>query len=190
MTQTVTNLPTIWETQVQSSGWEDSLEKGMAIHSSILAWRIPWREEPGGLQSMGSHRVGPNWATKTSRTWTCPWPADVSSRPLLSERHAWSEEFLSQESRLCFHRDRSGSLERSGCLREHGLHRLKPTELKPPQEFCSVTRGGQCTNPWHASWLRSTVLEKARDLGVPASLLTSVQFSRSAVPNSLWPHEL
>ena len=44
--------------QVQSLGWEDPLEEGMATHSSILAWRIPWTEEPGGLQSMGSHRVG------------------------------------------------------------------------------------------------------------------------------------
>ena len=52
------NLPAIQETQVQSLGWEDPLEKGMAIHSSILAWRIPWTEEAGGLQSMGSYKVG------------------------------------------------------------------------------------------------------------------------------------
>ena len=44
--------------QVQSLGWEDPLEEGMATHSSILPWRIPWTEEPGGLQSMGSQRVG------------------------------------------------------------------------------------------------------------------------------------
>ena len=56
----VKNLPAMQETQVQSLGWEDSLEKGMATHSSILAWRIPWTEEPGGLQSMGSQRVGHN----------------------------------------------------------------------------------------------------------------------------------
>ena len=48
------------ETQVQSLGWEDLLEKGVAIHSSILAWRIPWIEQPGGLQSMGLQRVGHN----------------------------------------------------------------------------------------------------------------------------------
>ena len=48
----VRNPPAIQETQVQSLGWEDSLEKEMATHSSILAWRIPWTEEPGGLQSM------------------------------------------------------------------------------------------------------------------------------------------
>ena len=54
----VKNLPAMWETQVQSMGQEDPLEKGMANHSSILAWRIPWTEEPGGLQSMESQRVG------------------------------------------------------------------------------------------------------------------------------------
>ena len=52
------NLPAMWETRVQSLSQEDLLEKEMATHSSILAWRIPWTEEPGGLQSMGSHRVG------------------------------------------------------------------------------------------------------------------------------------
>ena len=51
-------LPTMQETWVRSLGWEDPLEKEMAIHSSILAWRIPWTEEPGGLQSTGSQRVG------------------------------------------------------------------------------------------------------------------------------------
>ena len=53
----VKNLPAMQETQVQSLGWEDLLEKGLAAHSNILAWRIPQTEEPGGLQSMGSQRV-------------------------------------------------------------------------------------------------------------------------------------
>ena len=53
----VKNLPAMQETQLQSLGWEDPLEKGMATHSSILAWRIQWTEEPGRLQSMGSQRV-------------------------------------------------------------------------------------------------------------------------------------
>jgi len=53
----VKNLPTMWESQVQSLGWEDPLEKGMATHSVILAWRIPWTEELGRLQSMGLQRV-------------------------------------------------------------------------------------------------------------------------------------
>ena len=57
MAQTVKNLPAIQETQVGSLDWEDPLEKGMAAHSSILAWRIPWTEESGRLQSMESQRV-------------------------------------------------------------------------------------------------------------------------------------
>ena len=56
--QLVKNLPAMQETWVQFLGWEDPLEKEMATHSSILAWKIPWMEEPGGLQSMGSLRVG------------------------------------------------------------------------------------------------------------------------------------
>ena len=59
--QTVKNPPAMLETWVRSLGWEDSLEKEMATHSSILAWRIPWTEEPGRLQSMGSQRVWCNF---------------------------------------------------------------------------------------------------------------------------------
>ena len=58
MAQMVKNPPAVQETWVQFLGWEDLLEEGMATHSSILAWRISWTEEPGGLQSMGSQRVG------------------------------------------------------------------------------------------------------------------------------------
>ena len=53
----------MWETWVQSLGWEDPLEKEMATHSSTLAWKIPWMEEPGRLQSIGLQRVGHDWAT-------------------------------------------------------------------------------------------------------------------------------
>ena len=56
--QTVKGLPTKWETRVQSLDQEDLLEKEMGTHPSILAWKIPWTEEPGRLQSMGSQRVG------------------------------------------------------------------------------------------------------------------------------------
>ena len=52
----VKNLPAVWETQVPSLGWENPLEEGLATHSSILAWRIPWTEDLGGLQSTGSQR--------------------------------------------------------------------------------------------------------------------------------------
>ena len=71
MAQQVKNLPAMQDTQealVESLGWEDPLEEEMAAHSSILAWEIPWTEEPGGLQSMGSQRVGHDWAIKHTYT--------------------------------------------------------------------------------------------------------------------------
>ena len=61
--QMVKNPPAMWETWVPSLGWEDPLEKEMATHSSTLAWKIPWTEEPCRLQSMGSQRVRHDWAT-------------------------------------------------------------------------------------------------------------------------------
>ena len=54
--QTVKNLPAMWQTWIGSLGWEDPLEKGMATHSSILAWRIPWTEEPGRIYSSWGHK--------------------------------------------------------------------------------------------------------------------------------------
>ena len=61
----VKNLPVMQETWVQSLGWEGPLEEGMATHSSILAWKIPWTGKPGGPQSVGSQRVRHDWATNT-----------------------------------------------------------------------------------------------------------------------------
>ena len=57
MAQKIKNLPAMWDAWVQSLSWEDLLQEGMAIHSSILAWTIPWVEEPGRLQSLGSQRI-------------------------------------------------------------------------------------------------------------------------------------
>ena len=66
--------PSVQETQLRSLGWKDPQEKGMAIHPTILAWRIPWTEEPGGLQSMQSQKVGHNWATNTNTYgFMAPW---------------------------------------------------------------------------------------------------------------------
>ena len=70
--QMVKYLPAMQETQVWSLGWEDFLEKEMATHSSILAWRISWRKEAGGLQSMRSQRVRYDWATNTHTPWDFP----------------------------------------------------------------------------------------------------------------------
>ena len=69
--QRLKHLPGMRETRVRSLGREDPLEKEMATHSSTLAWRIPWREEPGGLQSMGWQRVGHDWATSLHFTSYC-----------------------------------------------------------------------------------------------------------------------
>ena len=67
--QRLKRLPAMQETQVCSLGWEDPLEKEMAVHSSIPAWRIPWREEPGRLQSTGLQRVRHDWATSLNSVW-------------------------------------------------------------------------------------------------------------------------
>ena len=64
--QTVKHLPAVWEPWVRSQGWENPLEKEMATHSSTLAWKIPWTEESGGLQSQGSQKVRHDWATSLS----------------------------------------------------------------------------------------------------------------------------
>ena len=74
------------ETWVRSLGWEDPLEEGMATHSSILAWRIPWAEEPEGLQSMELKRVGHDWATEHS---TRPDPADRHPSSFLGGQSLW-----------------------------------------------------------------------------------------------------
>ena len=77
----VKNLPAKQETWVWSLGQEDPLEKGMAAHSSICAWRIPWTEEPGELQFMGSQKVGHNWVTGTPTVWVSPLlPSPQASR--------------------------------------------------------------------------------------------------------------
>ena len=66
VTQMVKNLPAMQKTRIWSLSWEDPLEKRMTSHSSILVWRIPWTEELGRMQSMGSQRVGHNWVTSLS----------------------------------------------------------------------------------------------------------------------------
>ena len=84
----VKNLPAVQETQIQSLGWEDPLEKEMASHSSILAWRFPWTEEPGRLWSRGLQRVGHDWLANTrwsfSSTISHPLPPPVSNSYCLS----------------------------------------------------------------------------------------------------------
>ena len=90
--QMVKHLPSMRETQVQSLGWEDLLEKEMAAHSSTLAWRIPWTEEPGRLQSMGSQRVKHDWATSLHFTsyWASLVAQLVKNLPAMRDIWVWS----------------------------------------------------------------------------------------------------
>ena len=101
----VKTLSVMQETQVWSLGLEKALEEGMAIHSSILAWRIPWREEPGGLKSIGSQRIGHNWSNlactlgkamaphSSTLTWKIPWMEKPSRLQSMGSRrvgHYWA----------------------------------------------------------------------------------------------------
>ena len=91
--QRVKCLPAMQETWVRSLGQEDPLEKEMASHSSLLGWRIPWTEEPGGLQSMGSQRVRHDWATELN--WTChPYLESVDPTPRDEVTHFITKEGL------------------------------------------------------------------------------------------------
>ena len=96
MAQIVKGLPTMWETQVQSLRQEDLLEKKMAIHSSILAWTIPWTEEPGRLQSMGSQRVGCDF------TFTFMVELSVERWAGVSQEVYWLERMDTRKSSSCY----------------------------------------------------------------------------------------
>ena len=86
----VKNPPAMWETGVQSLGWEYPLEKGKATHSSVLAWRIPWTEEPAGLESIGCKRVGPDLVTNFTAE---PRESGVYQIPLVPAVHTGEPDF-------------------------------------------------------------------------------------------------
>ena len=94
MSQMVKNLPAMWETQFRSLGREDPMEKGMATRSRILAWRIPWTEEPGGLPSTGLQKVGHDLATSLTRC-TCMLLNQV--QPRLTD-FQWTHKCMSEPS--------------------------------------------------------------------------------------------
>ena len=87
--QRLKRLPAMWETWVLSLGREDPLEKEMATHSSILAWRIPWTEEPGGLQPTGSQRVGHDWSTLLTSNQEREIPSSIGKGETQSQRNEW-----------------------------------------------------------------------------------------------------
>ena len=99
--QSVKNLPAVQETRVRSLGWENPLEKEMATHSSILAWKISWTEEPGGLQSMGSQRVRHDWVINTNyasiKTYKTFWNSHQKKKNGLVIIGEWNTKVGSQE---------------------------------------------------------------------------------------------
>ena len=105
----VKNPPAMQGTQVQSLGQRDPLEEGIATHSSILAWRIPQTEEPGGLQSMGSHRVGHDWGTERAHTHAPSLTVSTANPGLLTDNMKRSENETVSHSVV------------SNSLRPHGL---------------------------------------------------------------------
>ena len=113
----------MWETWVQSLGWEDLLEKEMATHSSILAWRVPWTEEPGGLQSMGLQRIGHKWGTNfhfhfSRFAWAFIWLSNSFRDLSLCTQWTW----IWANSRRCWSTGKPGMLQRMGSQRiRHNL---------------------------------------------------------------------
>ena len=122
------------ETQIWFLGWEDPLEKGMETHSSILAWRIPWTEEPGGLRSIGSQRVRHDWATNTFAFWTVAQHAPLSME--FSRQECWSEYW-------------SGLLFPSpGDLPDPGIESRSPALQEPPGKPLRVTGKNKSDSNW------------------------------------------
>ena len=127
----VKNLPAAQETRVRSLGWEDPLEKEMAIHWSILAWRISWAEEPGGLQSMGSQRVGHDYATNTNSAWQ-----PRKSRGTWSNRQfwPWSTKWSRAKANRVSPRERTANskhpLSTTQEKTTHGHHQMVNTKIR------------------------------------------------------------
>ena len=164
------------ETWVQSLGQEDPLEKEMSIHSSTIAWKIPWTEEPGRLQSMGSQRVGHDWVTSLSLSpepcqgqvpWGKAWPPSFREKSCVPGEPDWKEALgwgWGAQSSCSLH---------PACLRPHLgqepslaiTHWWARPSFQPPASWatwtshsaslCSLqttahTHGGYSTNPCHA----------------------------------------
>ena len=150
LAQRLKRLPPMRETQVRSLGWEDPLEKEMAIHSSILAWRIPWTEKPSRLQSIGSQRVGHDWATSPSCTYrqvSCEWSplsSDASGSWNVSRGEDLSEMWTLSQLIL--------STVRTEILERHGWVQAEPASYRPVSSC-----------PAHASTPERSLLPLNRD---------------------------
>ena len=133
--QTVERLPAMQETGVWSLGQEDSLEKEMATQSTILAWKIPWREEPGRLRSMGSQRVGHDWATSFSFFTLCTVYNSQDKETIKMSINTW----MDKEDVLYIYSE--GHLVVFGSLR---LHWLYPARLLCPWNSPGKNTGVGC----------------------------------------------
>ena len=149
MTSLVAQLrksPAMQQTCFPSLGWEDPIEKEMAIPSSVPAWGIPWREEPGWLQSIGSQRVGHNWATNTEKAmapysstlaWKIPWteePGRLQSVHGVAKSRTWLSDFT-----FIFH---FHALEEEMATHSSILAWRIPGTGEPGGPVCGVTHSG------------------------------------------------
>ena len=130
-------LPAMRETWVRSLGWEDPLEKEMATHSSVLAWRIPGTGEPGGLPSMGSHRVGHNWSDLAAAAFYCKHIQFILSLMgfPLNKIEQIADEYLIKRVCVCVCSVAPDSLQ---------PHRLQPARLLCPWDFPGKNTGVGC----------------------------------------------
>ena len=139
--QRIKHLPAMQETQVQSLSWEDPLEKEMATHSSIPAWRIPWTEEPGGLQSTGLQRVGHNWATSRPVP-VAPWKEsyDQPRQHVKKQRHYFANKGLSKTKQNKTQQNKGLSSQGSGFSCSHvWMWELDNKESWAPKNWCFWT---------------------------------------------------
>ena len=166
----VENLPAMWETWVQSLGWEDPMEESMASHSSILAWRIPWTEEPGGLQLLGLQRVRHDWMTvehtppsiciyliyfinqallllllsRFSRVWLCATPETAAHQAPSSLGFSRQEHWSGLPFPSPIHENEKWKWSRSVVSESSPPHGLQPTRLLCPWDFPGKSTGVGC----------------------------------------------
>ena len=149
--QMVKNLSAVQKTQVPSLDWEDPLETEMAIHSSILAWRIPGTEEPGGLQPMGLQRVGHDWATNTTIT-TCYYPIEERCELRFIFFLQYSTKCIRPCRNSCFwHVANISSVQFSHSVMSNSL---KPHEPQPPSPSPTPGVHQNSSLSW---WCHSTI---------------------------------
>ena len=165
----IKNLPPVQETQemrVRSLGWEDPMEEEMATHSSMLAWGIPWTEEPGGLQATGSQRVGHDWATSTTTMGT--------ARPAPSARWYGRQPSVQQEA---LERGFPEQRERGNWEDQSFSWKLRTSQGSHPDH---------ATSPWHQ---RTGDPERHRVLSPPSCLSSATPLPppplEPSTPNSV-----